>query len=466
VSHRRDAFGSYAHGMASPGIPEAIRGSLDGVVDSEVGGWAFDAASSTSLVDVEVLIDGEVVGRALADRYRPDLAEAGIGDGRCAFALSIAVDDWRDGLPHEVRARATGTDLELDGSPRQVVIGTPPENGRPLAPFAVDTVLARSGSLDAVRERLAARGRLGIMACFQPSGTPASHLTAYLEALHEHDVAVVLVDTTPGGMAVPAGLAPLVLHRENLGWDFASWLAGLHEVRELVPDTRELVLTNDSVFGPLYPLSESWENDRLDGADFWGLTDSWSVAYHLQSYFVVLRHGALAHPAFWEFLEQYPFPRGKRQVVRDGEIGLTTALHRAGLRSAVTCPYDEVARAWLDDLPARLERVGAYPENAFMEVGDLDRALNTFSSAQSLRQILETAHQIRRGLALNGSHHFWDTLVEQFRFPFVKRELLQVNPAEIAFATELRRVLAGTGYDIEHIRDAARRARDVRVVTV
>lgn len=452
--------------MPSPGIPDAIRGSLDGVVDGEVGGWAMDAASSASLVTVEVLIDGEVVGRALADRYRPDLLEAGIGDGRCAFALPIAIEDWRDGLEHELRARATGTDLELDGSPARLVIGRPGDGARRLAPFAADTVLGREGSLDALRERLATRGRLAVMACFQPPGDPPTHLLAYLRALRDHDVAVMLVDTTTNGLAVPADLAPLVVHRENVGWDFASWLAGLDEARELLGDTQELLLTNDSVFGPLHPLRDSWEHPRLGAADFWGLTDSWSVAYHVQSYFVVLRRSALTHPAFWSFLEHYPFPAGKRQVVRDGEIALTTALHAAGLCSAVTCPYDEVARAWLDDLPARLARVGAYPENAFLDAGDLDRALNTFSSAQSLRQILETAHQIRRGLALNGTHHFWDTLIERFGFPFVKRELLQSNPAEIPFATELRRVLADTGYDVEHIRDAARRAQGVRVVTV
>lgn len=452
--------------MSTPGIPEDVRGSLDGIVDGTVGGWAYDAGSPDTRVEVEVLVDGEVVGRAVADRYRPDLVTAGIANASSGFALPIALDDWSDGLPHVLQARAAGTDLELDSSPQSLVIGHARARRRRLQPFAADTVLRTTGSPDAVRARLGAHGRVAIVATYQPDATPPSHLVAYLQALRQHGVACVVVDTTEQGLRLPEELAPMIVHRENAGWDFASWLAGLQAVRPLLGDISELVLTNDSVFGPLYPLQESWDAPRVRDADFWGLTDSWSIEYHLQSYFLVLREAALRHPAFWAFLEAYPFPDAKRQVVRDGEIGLTRTLHAAGLRSAVTCPYDEVARAWLDDLPARLERVAAYPENAFLSAAELDRAVGTSSAAQSLRHTLEAAHHIRRGLALNGSHFFWDTLITEFRLPFVKRELLHVNPAEIPFATELRAVLAATGYDIEHIRDAGRRARGVRVTTV
>jgi hypothetical protein len=452
--------------MTSRAIPVALKGSLDGLVDGVVHGWAHDARS-TSAVDVEVLIDGDLVGHALANRMRGDLLDAGIGNGRCAFIVPIDLADWSDGLEHELTARAAQTDLALAGSPHRFVIGTPLNgDGRHLAKFAADTVVGRRGSVDALRERLQTKGRLAVMATFQQSGPPPKYLRSYLAALRGAGIAVVVVDATPGGTDLPDELAPLVIQRENVGWDFASWLAGVNEIRGLFGEVSELALINDSVFGPLRDIKETWDNPRLEGADFWGLTDNWASAYHVQSYFIVLRKSAFQHPAFWDFMSSYPFPQGKRQVIRDGEIALTTALHRAGLRSAVTCPYDEVARAWLDDLPQRLERVRGYPENAFIDIGDLDQAMGSFSTAQTLRQIVETAHHIRRGVGLNATHYFWDTLIERFGYPFVKRELVQVNPVEIPLATEVRRVLATTGYDLENIRDAAMRVRDVRVATV
>lgn len=452
--------------MSTPGIPQRIRGTLDGLIGGLVGGWATDAGSPDGRVEVEVLIDGEVVGRSVADRYRQDLAEAGVGTGHCGWVVPIALEDWRDGHAHELRARATGTDLELDGSPQLLVIGEQPRPRRVLAPFAADTILETTGSVDAVRGRLVDHGRVAVVATYQPDPEPPTHLLTYLRALRDLGTAVVVVDTTRGGLRLPDDVADLRLHRENVGWDFASWLAGLHALRPVLDDAQELLLTNDSVFGPLHPLQQSWDHPRIAGADFWGITDSWAIRYHLQSYFVVLRRSVLDHPAFWTFLEVYGFPAEKRQVVREGEVGLTVALHAAGLRSAVTCPYDVVARAWLDDLPERLRRVADYPENRFLDQSRLDQAVGTVSAAQSLRHLLEAAHHLRRGLPLNGSHFFWDTLVTEFRAPFVKRELLHVNPAEIPFATELSRVLAATGYDVEHVRDAARRANEPRVVTI
>jgi hypothetical protein len=451
--------------MTLPRERVSPRGYLDGLAGRVIAGWAVDPDGDGLPLEIEVLIDGELVGTAVADQYRQDLADAGIGAGRNAFALPVPVHQWCDGQQHEVRALVAGTDFEIPGSPRRELFGGSPEVRWIRAPFAADTVRSRDGSIQALREQLRVRGRLALMACFQPSSQPSSYLLTYLRALRQENVAIVIIDTTPGGLSVPADLAPFVVRRENLGWDFASWLVGLDAVRELIAETQELVLANDSVFGPFHELTALWDDPRLDGADFWGLTDSWQHSYHLQSYFLVLRRSALEDPAVWEFANQYPFPISKRRVIVDGEIGLTSALHRAGLRSAVLYPYEQVARAWLDDLPVRLARIARYPENVFAQrlsrrgsVGD--------DLTPSLRQAFEVADCIRRGVALNPTHHFWDTLIERFEFPFVKRELLHVNPSEIPLGTEFARVLSATGYDIEHVRDAARRARNVRVATL
>jgi hypothetical protein len=456
--------------MSIPGIPDHIEGTLDGVLGGQVSGWARDPSQPEETLEIEILIDDEVIGRTLCDHFRVDLAAAGVGSGRYGFVLPIG-RDWNDGVAHAVRARATGTDLELDQSPLSVVVGGS-ANGRAAqsvrpGPFAADTVLAREGSFAALRDRVARRGRLAIVAVHQPGRVLPSHVRDYLAALDGLDAGVLVVDTTAGGVPVDPALAPLVLRRVNTGWDFASWLAGIHEARPLLADLDELVLANDSVFGPVHDLRESWEHPAVRDADFWGITDSWQLGYHLQSYFLVLRRTALDHPALWDFLSTYPFPNAKRQVVRDGELGLSTALLRGGLVAAATCPYEAVARRWIDDLPARLAHVRALPENAILDDAALVAAVNDRTAGQGLRHLMETAAHVRRGIPQNPTHAFWDTLLRDFRCPFVKRELLLHNPAEIPYATDVRELLeTHTAYDPAYITAAAQLMRGTRVPLV
>ena len=65
-----------------------LRGHLDFASLHCVIGWAQDIDAPDTPVSLVVSVDEKVVGRVLADRYRPDLEEAAIGCGRHAFAWS------------------------------------------------------------------------------------------------------------------------------------------------------------------------------------------------------------------------------------------------------------------------------------------------------------------------------------------------------------------------------------------
>ncbi len=52
-------------------------------------GWAIDAALPSRAVRLEILADGSVVGRVVANLWRPDLARAGLRDGNCAFEATL-----------------------------------------------------------------------------------------------------------------------------------------------------------------------------------------------------------------------------------------------------------------------------------------------------------------------------------------------------------------------------------------
>ncbi|MBL6459317.1 glycosyltransferase [Belnapia sp. T6] len=101
-----------ATGPAGP-----LEGHLDLVVHGEACGWARRRGAGP--VRVELRVDGETAGTALANIARPDLAEAGMPP--CAFALPLP-DRVYDGEPHEIAVLEVGTGEPLRDSPKTAVL--------------------------------------------------------------------------------------------------------------------------------------------------------------------------------------------------------------------------------------------------------------------------------------------------------------------------------------------------------
>jgi ectoine hydroxylase-related dioxygenase (phytanoyl-CoA dioxygenase family) len=89
---------------------------LDAVKRGKVFGWAWEPASSEP-TNVELLVDAQVVAVGRANLFRPDLEQAGIGDGHAGFAIEIPplLCDLKF---HEVAVRAGRNRIQLNGSPR------------------------------------------------------------------------------------------------------------------------------------------------------------------------------------------------------------------------------------------------------------------------------------------------------------------------------------------------------------
>lgn len=98
------------------------RGFLDGVSEGRVLGWAWDPAAPESRQRVALTIDGQSISDVTADLARPDLRDAGVGDGAHAFDLPVP-GRFFDGRRHRIDARVVGGDV-LDGSPWQGRLGT------------------------------------------------------------------------------------------------------------------------------------------------------------------------------------------------------------------------------------------------------------------------------------------------------------------------------------------------------
>ncbi|HEX5069599.1 MAG TPA: glycosyltransferase [Vicinamibacterales bacterium] len=93
-------------------------GHLDRIDGGSITGWAWDSDRPNEPVRVDLHVDGKLHRSVLADALRPDLADAGIGNGRHAFEIRLT-DRHLDGEEHLFQLCCHGTLTELHGSPRR-----------------------------------------------------------------------------------------------------------------------------------------------------------------------------------------------------------------------------------------------------------------------------------------------------------------------------------------------------------
>lgn len=222
-----------------------------------------------------------------------------------------------------------------------------------------------------------------------------------------------------------------VIWRSNMGYDFGAYKDGIKAIGNLSGCDR-LLLMNDSTYGPFWSLRDVLDSAKSSEFDFWGITDSWEEHFHIQSYFILFFKKALVSSAFRKFWRQFPYINKKSWIIHHGEIKLTQKLTQSRLKAAVLCPYWDVSRSALEKIELQL---GA---------GRTDRH----------NEYLENAHSdIQFGRPLNPTHHFWDTLIGEFRCPFIKRELIRENPERVLYHWRWPELIGRVSdYDLELIR--------------
>ena len=431
----------------APPPSRSIVGYLDFVDDNGVAhGWAYDASDGFRALDIDFYVDDEYVTTQRADMFRSDLANLGYGGGAHGFIVHLASFLSEDG-EHVVSARSAGVVLEppqracrLAHRHAAVVVGDA---------TAGPTALARVvGSVANLRVKATASRRLAIVASHTDGGRIFHYHRLLLDDLRAQGMATVLVrnggDHVERFVGATRDLADLVIIRDNTGMDFSAWVSALALVEIKLGALDELVFMNDSVVGPLFPLQEAMTKMAASPCDFWGMTDSWQFGYHLQSYFLCFKRSALLSDALGEFLRSYPHPTSKDAIIRCGEIGLSRALVEAGLRPGVYCPYEPVAARWLQSLPARLDQLRHAPESAAGISGFAERATAHLAAVSAY---------LRTGQPVNATHFFWDTLIREFRFPFLKKELVLRNPMCIPNLGDISELLATTDFPQDSIRE-------------
>jgi GT2 family glycosyltransferase/glycosyltransferase involved in cell wall biosynthesis len=93
-----------------------LQGYIDEANSSRITGWVWDPQQPESRIALE-LVDGDTrLAKATANQYRSDLRQAGIGDGRHAFAVLLA-EGLLPSARNVLHLRCAETGTEVPGSP-------------------------------------------------------------------------------------------------------------------------------------------------------------------------------------------------------------------------------------------------------------------------------------------------------------------------------------------------------------
>lgn len=249
--------------------------------------------------------------------------------------------------------------------------------------------------------------RLCVFASFSKMSEVEDYVFANLEALRDFGFDIAFVTTANriqnADLERLARLCMCVMRRENTGYDFGSWKAGILHSGIDLKKYDQLLLTNDSYYGPLFPWQQAL---AVAKTDLYGITDSHGIAYHLMSYFVLYNKNILHSPEFlraWQDVRMIPTIL-KTLVIYAYEVGMSQKFQQAGFSISAYCAEKEL----FERLP-------------------------------------QHAHLFNQTIIV---HRFWRELIELMHCPILKVDTFwRVFQGDTAWQT----VLKETGYDTQLI---------------
>ena len=192
--------------------------------------------------------------------------------------------------------------------------------------------------------------RFSIYCFYDRDGIVGEYVCHYLRALKKvSDYIYVVVNgsITAGGRQKLLSVADRVDQRENYGLDAYAYRHALQECRDQLKEYDELILSNNSFYGPVYPLEDVFSTmntaDTAASSDFWGITihpqlqmvinKKQKLDYvneHVQSYFIVFRKKVFQSRVFEQFFQNLPEIDNFLDAVVLFELELTRVLTEEG----------------------------------------------------------------------------------------------------------------------------------------
>ena len=243
---------------------------------------------------------------------------------------------------------------------------------------------------------------LCIFSHYSSSGHIDDYVLFYLKSLSEFSD-IIFVSTAdnmcPEELEKVEDMTVTAILKENYGYDFGAWKTGFDIAESSLTNYKNLILCNDSVFGPLFNLKNMLNRLSKDKYDVFSVSDNYEIDHHLQSFFIIYTKKAFLHPIFQNFYKDFKIIEDKQSLIIENEIKFSRLLKNAGLKT-----------------------------------GSYNKA-KEFNSFQNIM------------------HQYWKELITDYKCPFIKRELLQSNPLGIDISNWKNIIKKTTDYNPDYISD-------------
>ncbi len=216
---------------------------------------------------------------------------------------------------------------------------------------------------------------------FDPIGVFDDVFIYYVTALKKLNFDIYIITTCieldKNSLKSTLKLANVIIHRENIGLDFASWAAAIKKYN-ILKKYDSVLLTNDSIKGPLFNLNtylDFFENS--DGLG--GFTESSIIKPHLQSYFLYINQKLVKKRYLQKFFNKILILKDKKDIILFYEIGLSQIV---------------------------------------LSNGD---KLTPYISIKNSYSLVDPKY---RNETFRPTTHAWYPIIKRYRFPFIKRVVL------------------------------------------
>lgn len=141
-----------------------------------------------------------------------------------------------------------------------------------------------------------------------------------------------------------------ILVRENTGFDIAAYQAALTHLGPALADFDELVLCNDTWFGPIRPFAPVFDRMQDRELDFWGMTDhprlepnpftgGGVLPEHLQSFWIAVRRRMHQSSEWKRYWDELPVFASYEDAVQRHEVLFTQVFRDAGFTAEAAFPH-------------------------------------------------------------------------------------------------------------------------------
>jgi hypothetical protein len=436
-------------------------GWIDEFGSAQIRGWCGSIQGEQFPATLDIIVDGKPIGTAIANQYRQDLKEAGVQAGYAAFTFEMP-DAFCDGTQKQVVVQRKDDGVQVG---EEFIFKnfrlTSDERVQKFYDAAIERDLTNRA--DAAKELFQLK-KAAIFVTYSTLDFLAPAQMKIYNWLVARGFYVLIVHARGSrdvGAFKHSARVPLLL-KHNIGYDFGSWICGLEWLRTVCGSydaLEQIVLVNDSVFGPLM-LSDNFDDQLFNplAGDVVGAVDSYQETYHVQSFLIAINRRALEAKLLDLFCKNYSFSSDKSTVIKEGEVGFSKLAMELGLSIAAVYPYEFLVDRWTSRYCS--------PQS------HLETDRNGGRGREQLSLLKQgwvgmISDKIATGEPLNPSHHFFDILCDE-GYPFLKREVITKNVIEHPFLYERLRVISESIGSVESkiIRQASQQFGGFRAIYI